>query len=195
MTPPPPPPPGPARRRAVFLDRDGVLNAITVKDGTPYPPYRAAELQVLPGVAEAVARLASLGLMRIVVTNQPDIARGTQTAAEVEAINQTLARQLPLDEFRVCPHDNADQCDCRKPRPGMLISAAAAHGIDLPASFMVGDRSSDILAGAAAGCRTFLIERSYSNIGGCRPDYVVHDLAEAAGIIAGLMEKASDSSR
>jgi transaldolase len=180
-------------RRAVFLDRDGVLNAITVKDGTPYPPYRVADVQILPGVAEAVAKLARLGLMRIVVTNQPDIARGTQTAAEVEAINQALARQLPLDEFRVCPHDNADDCDCRKPRPGMLVSAAKQHGIDLAGSFMIGDRSGDILAGAAAGCRTFLIERAYSKIEQCRPDYVVRDLAEAAGIIARLMEEDSAS--
>ena len=175
--------------RAVFLDRDGVLNAITVRDGTPYPPANRAEVKILPGVADAVNLFRDLGLMRIVVTNQPDIARGTQTAAEVEAINQVLAAALPLDEFRVCPHDTPDGCDCRKPKPGLLVAAAREHGIDLSASFMIGDRSGDVLAGAAAGCKTFLIERSYSKAATCRPDFKVNDLAEAARIIAGLLKR------
>jgi D-glycero-D-manno-heptose 1,7-bisphosphate phosphatase len=180
-------------RRAVFLDRDGVLNACTVRDGTPYPPANRTEVKILPGVSEAVALFKDMGLLRIVVTNQPDIARGTQTAAEVDAINDILGNQLDLDEFRVCPHDNADACDCRKPKPGMLLAAAKEHGIDLAASFMVGDRSGDVLAGAAAGCRTFLIERSYSKASSCRPDYKVADLAEAARIVAGLLMPSSSN--
>jgi D-glycero-D-manno-heptose 1,7-bisphosphate phosphatase len=173
-------------KRAAFLDRDGVINATTVRNGTPYPPKNRGEVQILPGVPAALKLLKDLGLLLIVVTNQPDIARGTQTAAEVDAINQLLARQLPLDEFRVCGHDTADGCDCRKPKPGMLLAAGAAHGIDLAASFMVGDRCGDVLAGAAAGCRTFLIERDYSRSAECRPDFKVRDLAEAATIIAKL---------
>lgn len=176
-----------ATRRAVFLDRDGVLNDITVRNGVPYPPYKAADVKILPGVAQAIEVFQKLQLLRIVVTNQPDIARGTQTASEVDAINQVLAGSLALDEFCVCPHDNADQCDCRKPKPGLLLKAAEKHGIDLQSSFLIGDRSSDILAGAAAGCRTFLIERAYSKAEWCKPDYRVRDLAEAAELIRGLI--------
>jgi D-glycero-D-manno-heptose 1,7-bisphosphate phosphatase len=173
-----------AKKRAVFLDRDGVLNAVTVQDQTPYPPHNVHEVHVLPRVSEALQTLKRLGFLLIVVTNQPDVARGTQTVAGVEAINATLAKQLPLDEFRVCYHDDADQCDCRKPKPGLLLAAAKARDIDLPASFLVGDRSGDILAGAAAGCRTFLVQRPYSNAAKCKPDFTVSDLSEAAQIIA-----------
>lgn len=181
-------------RRAVFLDRDGVLNATTVRNGTPYPPQSVKDVQILPDVSEALTLLKKLGFLLIVVTNQPDIARGTQTAANVEAINHFLGERLPVDEFRVCMHDNADGCDCRKPKPGMLIAAAVAHGIDLRASFMVGDRGSDILAGAAAGCRTLLVARPYSKSEKCNPDFVVEDLAGAA-IEIGRLTKSGELSR
>jgi D-glycero-D-manno-heptose 1,7-bisphosphate phosphatase len=171
-------------KRAVFLDRDGVLNETFVRDGTPYPPMSVAEVRIVPGVHNALKQLKQIGFVLVVVTNQPDIARGTQTAAEVDAINKHIASQLPIDEFRVCPHDNADHCDCRKPKPGMLLAAIKTHDIDPAASFMIGDRSGDILAGAAAGCRTLLVERAYSKREQCRPDFVVSDLAEAADIIA-----------
>ena len=173
-------------RKAVFLDRDGVLNDITVRGTTPYPPANRNEVRILPGVPEALAELKSAEFLLIVVTNQPDVARGTQSAAEVDAINAVLAENLPLDEFRVCMHDNADNCLCRKPKPGMILQSAAANGIDPAASFMVGDRAGDVLAGAAAGCRTILIARPYSNAGQCRPDFTAQSLAEAARIIIGL---------
>src|SRR5688572_16259569 len=130
----------PQLRRAVFLDRDGVINRTAVRDGTPCPPACVAEVEILPGVAEAMGLLAARGLPLIVVTNQPDVARGTQTAERVEAINALLARRLPITAFYTCHHDNGDGCDCRKPRPGMLIRAAREHAIDLSRSFMVGDR-------------------------------------------------------
>ena len=171
----------PELRPAVFLDRDGVLNRTTVRDGTPYPPQTAAEVEVLPGVANALKQLADQGLPLIVVTNQPDVARGTQTREVVEQINAVLAQQLPgLTAFYVCYHDNADGCDCRKPKPGLLKRAAAEHGIDPSASFMVGDRWSDVVAGAAAGCKTFLFDVPYARRDRCTPDHVVADLAEAA---------------
>jgi D-glycero-D-manno-heptose 1,7-bisphosphate phosphatase len=165
---------------AVFLDRDGVLNRTFVVDDIPHPPGSVAECEILPGVGQALVALKSLGVPLIVVTNQPDVARGTQTRAGVDAINACLASQLPIDAFYVCCHDNADCCDCRKPRPGMLFQAAKEHGIDLKSSFMVGDRSGDILAGAAAGCRTFLIDLPYSQADRCCPDARVADLTEAA---------------
>jgi D-glycero-D-manno-heptose 1,7-bisphosphate phosphatase len=172
---------------AVFLDRDGVLNASFVRDGTTYPPAGVREVQILPGVPQALAVLKKLGFLLVVVTNQPDIARGMQTAAEVEAINRHLSQSLPLDDIRVCPHDNADNCDCRKPKPGMLLAAAAEHGIDLHTSFMVGDRIGDVAAGAAAGCRTFLVQGQYNGTGPQSPDFTVRDLAEAADVIGRLM--------
>jgi D-glycero-D-manno-heptose 1,7-bisphosphate phosphatase len=165
---------------AVFLDRDGVINRSFVRNGVPHPPVSVDECEILPGVLEAIASLKTLGLPLIVVTNQPDVARGAQTRVEVDAINAHLAANLPIDAFYVCCHDNADQCECRKPKPGMLIRAARERGIDLSRSFMVGDRSGDILAGAAAGCRTFLIDLPYSKGDCCSPDERVADLSEAA---------------
>jgi len=146
---------------AVFLDRDGVLNEPVVRDGKPYPPASAADVRIVPGAAESLLRLKDAGFLLIVVTNQPDVARGTATRASVDEIHAALAHALPLDEFRVCCHDDSDRCACRKPLPGMLLAAAADHGIDLAGSYMVGDRWRDIDAGASAGCRTILIDRGY----------------------------------
>lgn len=174
-------------RPAVFLDRDGVLNRTTVRGGTPYPPMRVEEVEVLPGVADAVKRLCDIGLPLIVVTNQPDVARGAQSRQVVEQINVLLKRELPeLTAFYVCYHDTPDGCDCRKPGAGLLKRAAAEHGIDLSRSFMVGDRWSDVVAGAAAGCKTFLFDVPYSQCHRCTPDHVVADLAEAAERILSL---------
>jgi D-glycero-D-manno-heptose 1,7-bisphosphate phosphatase len=152
----------PAGRRAVFLDRDGVVNAAVVRDGKPYPPSSVAEVRILPGVADALARLKSAGFLLIVVSNQPDVARGTTPRARVEAINAALADALPIDEFRTCFHDDGDACACRKPRPGLLLDAASRWHIDLARSFMVGDRWRDIDAGRRAGCRTVFIDYGYA---------------------------------
>jgi D-glycero-D-manno-heptose 1,7-bisphosphate phosphatase len=167
-------------RRAVFLDRDGVLNRTRVVAGVPHPPASAAKVELLAGVPEALALLAQRGWMLIVVTNQPDVARGTQSREAVERINRHLAALLPLSAIYTCFHDTQDGCDCRKPRPGLLIQAAAAHQLDLGASFMVGDRWSDIVAGRAAGCGTFLIELPYSQRQRCAPDFTVSNLLQAA---------------
>jgi D-glycero-D-manno-heptose 1,7-bisphosphate phosphatase len=170
-------------RPAVFLDRDGVLNRTVVTDGVPHPPASVEEVEILPGVLEALARLVALNLPLIVVTNQPDVARGAQTREAVEQINMFLRDRLPLTAFYVCYHDNPDNCACRKPKPGLITDAAAAYNIDLARSFVVGDRWSDIAAGQAAGCRTILIELPYSKGSRCEPDYRVRDLPEAVEII------------
>jgi transaldolase len=172
-------------RPAVFLDRDGVLNRTTVRGGTPCPPGTPDEVEILPGVEEALRKLRARGLPLIVVTNQPDVARGTQTRAAVEEINQFLQQRLGVTAIYTCYHDNADDCACRKPRPGMLKRAAEEHRIDLRRSYMVGDRWGDVAAGAAAGCTTFLIDMPYSQCHRCSPDYKVASLAEAAGVILG----------
>ena len=148
-------------KRAVFLDRDGVINQAIVRDGKPYPPSGVAELKIVGGAAEALHDLKQAGFLLIVVTNQPDIARGTQSRAAVDAIHQALSKALPLDDFFVCPHDDADHCDCRKPLPGLLLHAAEKYDIDMPHSFMVGDRWRDVDAGASAGCATAWIDYGY----------------------------------
>lgn len=170
-----------ASLRAVFLDRDGVLNRPVVRDGKPYPPASVSEVEILPGVGEALQKLKKAGFMTVVATNQPDVARGTQTREAVEEINDFLTAELGLDETMVCYHDNKDACRCRKPLPGLLVSAAEKHGIDLSASFMVGDRWRDIDAGSAAGCRTILIEYGYAERApSSPPDLKVKSLLEAA---------------
>lgn len=170
-------------RRAVFLDRDGVINKSIVRAGRPYPPASVAELEILPGVPDALERLKGGGFVLIVVSNQPDVARGTTSRSEVEAINRKLACALPIDEFRMCYHDNDDDCDCRKPKPGMLLKAARERKIDLVSSYMVGDRWRDIEAGKCAGCRTFFIDYGYDEKLSETFDYRVKSLWEAACII------------
>lgn len=169
-------------RRAVFLDRDGVLNRSIVRDGRPYPPASLDELQILPGVKEALQTLNEAGYLLICVTNQPDVARGTQRRETVEAINTALKSSLPLQEIVVC-YDDGDS-PRRKPNPGMLLEAAERHGIDLSASFMVGDRWKDIEAGARAGCRTVFLDYGYAETYKAPPpDCTVRSLAEAVPFI------------
>jgi D-glycero-D-manno-heptose 1,7-bisphosphate phosphatase len=173
-------------RRAVFLDRDGVLNRALVRDGKPYPPADLSQLEVLPGVPEALGRLRAAGYRLIVVTNQPDVARGVQTRAAVEAIHsELLARGLPIDTFHVCYHDDGDGCDCRKPKPGLLLAAAQEDGLDLPSSFLIGDRWRDVEAGKRAGCTTVLIDYRYAEPERSQPHVRVKSLAEAADWILG----------
>jgi len=168
---------------AVFLDRDGVLNRAVVREGRPYPPRSVEELEILPGVAQALKALRGAGYRLIVITNQPDVARGAATIAEVEAINRALGDILPIDEFRTCYHDNFDGCDCRKPLPGALHGAALAHDIDLTRSYMVGDRWRDVEAGRAAGCVTFFVDYGYAERQPSNPDFCVKSLLDAALII------------
>ncbi len=174
--------------RGVFLDRDGVLNVALVRDGVPVPPRSAADFQVLPGVADACAALRRSGWVLVVVSNQPDIARGHAEPARVEEINARLRAEVALDDVIVCPHDDGDGCACRKPKDGMLREGARRWGIDLSGSFMVGDRWRDIEAGRRAGCRTILVDRGYAERPGPTPDYVVRELSEAVPIVLGVRD-------
>ena len=168
----------PVTVRAVFLDRDGVINRAPVRDGLPYAPASVADLEILPGVPAALERLKAAGYALVVTTNQPDIARGTTTRETVDAIHARLRATLPLDEIRVCPHDDADQCACRKPRPGLLLKAPV-YAVDR--SIMIGDRWRDIEAGRAAGCRaTILVDHGYAEPLTHEPDARVASLLEAA---------------
>jgi D-glycero-D-manno-heptose 1,7-bisphosphate phosphatase len=173
-------------RPAVFLDRDGVLNEAIVRDGVPTPPRDLSEFRLLPGVQDACAALKKCGFTLVVITNQPDIARGTQTHAEVDLIHDRLRRLVPVDEICVCLHDDADDCSCRKPRPGMLLDAASRLGLDLARSASVGDRWRDVEAANRAGVVAIYVKRGYDRTLEPEPAgaYVtVADLPEAAAWI------------
>lgn len=167
----------------VFLDRDGVLIEAVVRSGKPYPPPAVASMRIVPAAAEDLARLREAGFLTVVVTNQPDVARGTQTAEAVEEMHRVLAAALPLDAIYTCCHDDVDRCDCRKPQPGSLLRAAANFGIDLSRSYMIGDRWRDIEAGQRAGCRTILIDFGYDERIEIEPDIRVHTLTEAVDAV------------
>ncbi|WP_341679160.1 HAD family hydrolase [Niveibacterium sp. SC-1] len=169
--------------RAVFLDRDGVINRAIVRTGKPYPPASLDDLEILPGVAQAPATLKAAGFRLIVVTNQPDVARGATPKELVESINAKLSAELPLDSVLTCWHDSAEQCDCRKPKPGLLLDGASKFGIDLAESFMIGDRWRDVEAGRRAGCKTIFIDYGYAEQQPESCDLRVGSVLEAARII------------
>jgi D-glycero-D-manno-heptose 1,7-bisphosphate phosphatase len=171
-------------RRAVFLDRDGVLVRTIVRDGKPYSASSLQEFEILPGVREACARLRESGFLLVVVTNQPDVSRGKLTKADVESMNAFLVDELALDDVLVCYHDDNDMCGCRKPQPGMLLLAAQRWGIDLQRSFMIGDRWKDIEAGQRAGCTTIWVDHGYSEQAPVSPWCRVASLSEAVERIA-----------
>ena len=172
-----------ALQRAVFLDRDGVINPSVVRDGKPYPTNSLEEFTIYPEVPEACRQLKAAGYLLIVATNQPDVGRGTQKREIVDAMHRQLCSTLPIDRVEVCFHSGVEPCQCRKPAPGMLLNAASQLQIDLTRSFMVGDRWRDIDCGHAAGCKTVLIDRGYVEQLRQKPDFVAKNLAEAAKII------------
>ena len=161
---------------AVFLDRDGVINRAVVRDGRPYPPARLEDVEILSGAISSIQRLAERGYVLIGITNQPDVARGTQSREVVELINAMILSRLPLREIFVCYHDNNDNCDCRKPKPGLILRAAEKYGLDLSQSWMVGDRWKDIAAGRAAGLKTIFVDYHYAETyEGVPADFTVKD--------------------
>ncbi len=172
------------RQRAVFLDRDGVINRPVVREGKPYPPGTVAEFELLPGVEEACARLKAAGWLLVVATNQPDVGRGTQRKEEVEEMHAVMCARLPIDRVEVSydPGQGVPS-DFRKPAPGMLLRAAREMEIDLAASWMVGDRWRDVDCGVAAGCRTIFIDYGYDEKLRARPDFTVGSLLEAADVV------------
>lgn len=171
------------KNRAVFLDRDGVINRAIVRDGKPYPPASLDELEILHGVPEALYKLKSANYKLIVITNQPDVARGTMKRETVELIHKHMLKTLPIDNIRSCFHDSQDNCDCRKPKAGAIFSAAIEFEIDLTNSFMIGDRWRDIEAGQSAGCHTFFIDYGYLETQPSSPNHIVKSLNEATDII------------
>lgn len=172
-----------AARKAVFLDRDGVINHSAVRDGKAYAPRSLAEFQLLPGVKEAAEALSAAGYLLIVVTNQPDIGNGLVDRAIVDEMHQHLLQQLPIAKIYLCPHRQNEGCECRKPKPGMLLAAKAEFGIDMAASYMIGDRYSDVCAGIAAGCTPVFIDYDYIETPDFDVKMRVQSLSQASQII------------
>lgn len=170
-------------KRAVFLDRDGVINKSLLVNGIPTPPRSLEQLQILPGVNEGLEILRKSEFELVVVTNQPDVARGKMPKRVVEAIHMNLEAELRIHHFYTCFHDDADDCQCRKPKSGLLKQAAGELNLNLQSSFMVGDRWRDISAGQSVGCRCFFIDNLLDERQPVAPFVRVSSLFEAAQLI------------
>ena len=180
----------PGKKKAVFFDRDGVLVQIKVKEGKVVTPLFLEEFEIEPRVRELAALLRTKGFLIFVVTNQPDVARKKMDARVLAKMNERLREHLggaeAVNHIYVCPHDDPDACDCRKPKPGMLLRAASEWDLDLGKSFMIGDHAKDIAAAKAAGCRAVLIRREYNQ--GVEAEAVAGDLEEAVHKVIAMDE-------
>lgn len=173
-----------AGKRAVFLDRDGVINRSLVRNGKPYAPVVVDEFEIYPDVPDSIAVLKASGYLVIVITNQPDLSTGKQTFESLDLIHQRLKNLCLVDDIKICPHTDAHGCTCRKPSPGMLMESAKEWGIDLSKSFMVGDRWRDVAAGQAAGCKqVFFIDHGYQEKKPSPPFTLINSLHQCAQII------------
>jgi D-glycero-D-manno-heptose 1,7-bisphosphate phosphatase len=172
-------------RVGAFLDRDGVLNQSVLIDGKPHPPSTPSEIVILDGVVQAIRILKKNNFVPVVVTNQPDVARGLTSQDQVNAINEIIGKYTNLEYFFTCFHDDVDLCTCRKPLPGLILSAAIELDLDLRNSFLVGDRWRDIEAGQAAGCQSFFIDHSYPERQPKSSFTRVTSLLEAVQIVTG----------
>jgi len=176
-------------KKAIFLDRDGVLNEAFIKEGLPTSPKTFEELKILPDVKEAIIRLKKLNFICLVVTNQPDVARGKINKKTVIKINNFLKNEIELDDFFVCYHDDIDNCNCRKPKPGLLLEASKKWNVDFKKSFMIGDRWRDIQSGEKAGCKTIYLDYNYREKKPKSPDFVTDTLLNAVFFIEKFQNK------
>ncbi len=173
------------KRPAVFLDRDGVLNRALIRDGKPYAPRRLEDFRLLPGAGRAVTDLKTAGFVVVVVTNQPDVGHGLIAPETLEAMHAKLRVAAPVDAILVCTHRQNEGCACRKPKPGLIERAIRRFGIAREASYMVGDRWNDTVAGKAAGLYTIFLDRGYTEVLVEAPDLAVKSLSEATLCILG----------
>jgi D-glycero-D-manno-heptose 1,7-bisphosphate phosphatase len=175
----------PAGRPAIFLDRDGTLNVQVIRDGKPYPPARLEEFRLFDDVPAACRALKDAGFVLVVATNQPDVGRGTQPQAIVEAMHARLRQLVPeIEHIEVCyDPGQGEPSRRRKPEPGMLLDAAAALGLDLTRSWIIGDRWRDIDCGKRAGVRTVFIDFGYAEEIKTPPDFTVKNFTGAVRII------------
>jgi len=172
---------------AIFLDRDGVINQPILRNGLnkPIAPWSMDEFKLCEGIKNPLKQLANNKYRLFVVTNQPDISKEIIDASLVEKMNEIIRDTLPVDEIAYCPHEDYHECNCRKPKPGMILELSDKWNIDLEKSFMIGDGWKDIQAGESAGCKTILLDKDYNK--GVNADFHVRSLIEAVKIIKGKM--------
>ena len=173
-------------KKAIFLDRDGVINKTFIKNSLPISPPSFDLLEILPGVKESILRLKKLNFVCLVVTNQPDVSRGKIEKKTIIKMNNYLKDEIKLDDIFVCYHDDHDKCKCRKPKPGLLLDASKKWDINLKKSYMIGDRWRDIEAGKSVGCKTIFIDYDYKEAKPKNPDFITDSLLNAVHFIEKL---------
>ena len=171
------------KNKCLFVDRDGILNEVEIIDGFPHPPKSLASLVITPCARDIIARVTKLGYYTICVSNQPDIARGTQDFSEVVKMNNLLLDNFTIDDIYFCPHDDEDNCNCRKPKIGMFEMARSKYKIDLSKSFMLGDTWRDIYAGNNAGCKTIFLDKNYEMEKPKNADYYIKNIEDILEVI------------
>jgi len=174
------------KNKAIFWDRDGVINKVIIRNGGPSSPWRVEEFEILPDVKECLEASKKMGFLNIVFTSQPDISRGNLKIEDLEKMHKIMSETLLVDEVKFCPHDNQDNCSCRKPKPGLILEAAEEWSIDLNKSYVIGDSWKDIKAGKAAGCKTFLLRREYNKDYQKDYDFEVNNLKKMVEVIKNL---------
>jgi D-glycero-D-manno-heptose 1,7-bisphosphate phosphatase len=172
-----------SKNPAVFLDRDGVINRSVLVNGTPTAPNLLEDIEILSNVRDCITRLSMSNYTVVVITNQPDVARGTVTKNQIDMINGAICDLVGIKHSYICYHDESDNCTCRKQKPGNIFKAASDLNIDLRQSYMVGDRWRDIYAGQQAGCKCFFINYQYPEIAPKKPYVEVKSLKDAVNLI------------
>lgn len=176
--------------KAVFLDRDGVIVIPHFRDGRSFAVRSMDDFHLYPDAQESLCLLKKEGFLLIVVTNQPDMGKGLISSEMMSSMNDFLFHHLPLESIKICPHSQEENCFCRKPKNGLLREAAQAFNIDCTASYMIGDRQSDVEAGKSIGCKTVFIDLGYSSEEKPKdPDFCCKTLSEAVAWIVHNDEK------
>lgn len=164
------------KRRAIFLDRDGVINKASFVNGKHRSPMLAGEVELYEDAKSSINKLRKLGFLIFVMTNQPEISRGNLRLEESDAINGVIQKEIEPEEIIVCPHDDSDRCCCRKPLPGMITDLISRYKLNPDTCYLIGDRANDIEAGQAAGVKSIQIDRGYP------VDLSPHKLASARSL-------------
>jgi len=162
-------------KQAVFIERDGVLNAVRVEKQQQVAPLTMEDFQPHENVAPLLKKLKAAGLILIVTTNQPGLSRGYQNRRELDRMHDRLRKVFPVDDILVCPHDETDRCPCRKPKAGLLTEAAFKWHLNLEHSFVISDKWQDAEAARNAGCLSLLLESPW--VGKVHRDFLLPDLA------------------
>lgn len=170
--------------KAIFLDRDGVINKVIIREGRPFSPRSMDEFQIIQGVSEAIALLQKEGLLVVLITNQPDLANGLISNSLISEMHEKIRSETGIIHFYFCGHNDLQNCECRKPKVGMLLQASRDLGINLDSSYLVGDRWKDIKAGQKVGCKCYFIDNNYNEPRPSPPFYAVKSLYEAAVLVS-----------